>query len=274
MKKSLWQSVQDGNLSASDDGFYPEVALKAALNSNDFNCFRQNKHYRRILEHTSLDQAHAYFDKIRSIDESELQILDKLTDTFSGFGSPVLDYFKPLGKRIPLSLIRYFKIGIDIKTHLVNNLENFQSKSLKIVEIGCGYGGQALVLSELLNISDYTFVDLWQVNLLITRVMELDCPVFQYSTHTLNTIKPPSINYDIVVSNYAFSELSVNLQNKAIANILQYSTLGYMIMNNGLDGNYGTITNYSQDQLSKRIEKLMFIPEEPKTGPSNYIAIW
>ena len=49
-------------------------------------------------------------------------------------------------------------------------LKSMQAASVDVIEIGCGYGGQALILSRVMEINSYTFLDLWQVNLLIRSV--------------------------------------------------------------------------------------------------------
>ena len=39
----------------------------------------------------------------------------------------------------------------------------------KIIELGCGYGGQSIFLNKILNVKQYTFVDLPEVNKLIEK---------------------------------------------------------------------------------------------------------
>ena len=53
------------NKSASDNGEYPELALKAALDPATFSVFRRHYKYTAILEHVSKKQAEEYLNIIR-----------------------------------------------------------------------------------------------------------------------------------------------------------------------------------------------------------------
>ena len=51
--------------SASDNGKYPELALKAATESNVFSIFRRHHKYTEILEHVTRNQGQEYLKIIR-----------------------------------------------------------------------------------------------------------------------------------------------------------------------------------------------------------------
>ena len=55
-----------------------------------------------------------------------------------------------------------------------------------------------------------------------------------YEVTTLNEQLP--CNYDLVISNYAFSELPMLVQQAYIRKVLAYCTRGYLTMNTGIGG--------------------------------------
>ena len=96
-------------------------------------------------------------------------------------GSPKLLKLKSLSKKISTTGLRYLKVALEMKELFGTNIGN-------VVEIGCGYGGQAIILDQLLKVNSYTFYDLWQVNLLIKRFIELSSFNAKYSICTLKKI--------------------------------------------------------------------------------------
>ena len=89
----------------------------------------------------------------------------------------------------------------------------------------------------------------------------------------LETSKPK--DWDLVISNYAFSELPRKLQEIYIDKVLLKSQRGYLIMNSGREN----FTNRSVGKLNlKELQDLLpsfeVLEEMPKTGPDNYVIIW
>lgn len=81
---------------------------------------------------------------------------------------------------------------------------------VEVAEIGCGYGGQTLVNDQLLNVKSAGLFDLPFVNKLIDRYLNAHLLKGAYYTTVINKEIPQ--NYDLVISNYAFSELPKKLQ--------------------------------------------------------------
>ena len=91
-----------------------------------------------------------------------IEIIDPLQIT----GQPKLIKIDDLPKRISSLGLRYLKTALEIKKLIgKETIDN-------IVEIGCSFGGQAVILDKVCKIKSYTFLDLWQVNLLIKRFIE------------------------------------------------------------------------------------------------------
>ena len=254
--------------SASDNGQYPELALKAALDPAIFSVFRRHHKYTDILEHVSKKQGEEYLNIIREKyklkDDEIFQILKPIMKV----GNPRLLKLRGLSQKISTTGLRYLKIALDIKELTGNNIGN-------VVEIGCGYGGQAIILDRILKIDSYTFYDLWQVNLLIKRFIEDS----NFSTrYSISTIKEDTLNFrnswDFCISNYAFSELPNALQEIYIKRILNKSKKGYMLMNSGLSGHYGDIKNHSQKDLLSKLRNSHIENENPLTSINNYLLTW
>ena len=164
--------------------------------------------------------------------------------------------------------LRYLKIGLDIKELTGTNIGN-------VVEIGCGYGGQAIVLDKLLKIETYTFYDLWQVNFLIKRFIETSNLSCQYNISTIKEYSNKTSNsWDFCISNYAFSELPKALQELYIDRVLNKTQKGFMLMNSGIHGVYGNIKNLSQVELLKSFKNSMIQDEIPLTQKDNYLLTW
>ena len=88
-------------------------------------------------------------------------------------------------------------------------------------------------------------------------------------------------SFDLVISNYAFSELPRNLQEIYMNKVILNSRCGYLTMNTGLVKKSEKITSsenklrrYTSDELVKIIHGARLIREVPLTPPNNYIIVW
>ena len=254
--------------SSSDNGEYPELALKAALDPATFSVFRRHHKYTSILEHVSRKEGEQYLNIIRGEykmkDDEIFQILKPLMKV----GNPKLLRIKGLSNKISTTGLRYLKIALDIKKITGSKIGN-------VVEIGCGYGGQAIILDQLLQIESYTFYDLWQVNLLIKRFIENSNFSSKY---TISTIREDSFNcrnsWDFCISNYAFSELPKAIQEIYINKIINKTRKGFMLMNSGVSGKFGNVINFSQKELLNTLKNASIHEEIPLTYVNNYLLTW
>ena len=263
------KSINDKKFkSDSDNGKYPELALKAALDPATFSVFRRHHNYTSILEHVSRKEGEQYLNIIREEykmkDDEIFQILKPLMKV----GNPKLLRIKGLSNKISTTGLRYLKIALDIKKITGRKIGN-------VVEIGCGYGGQAIILDQLLQIESYTFYDLWQVNLLIKRFIENSNFSSKY---TISTIREDSFNcrnsWDFCISNYAFSELPKAIQEIYINKIINKTRKGFMLMNSGVSGKFGNVINFSQKELLNKLKNASIHNEIPLTYVNNYLLTW
>lgn len=253
--------------SATDNDVYPDFALAAALSSEVFATFRQSAVYVETLEHVSHAQGRQYWEVIK--DEYGLtagQAVD-IIEPLQEVGQPfkyVIDGFP-----VPISMtaLRYLKTALDIR-------QLYGSRIDHVVEIGCGFGGLAVILDRVVSLHSYTFVDLWQVNLLIQRFIEQSPFSAKYRLATIRQLVPPGEKWDLAISNYAFSEMPEDLQQLAVGNILDQAIHGYLTMNSGRDGQFVSIKNLCQEALLSRLAGSRVAEEHPRTGEQNYMLLW
>ncbi|MBY0382060.1 MAG: putative sugar O-methyltransferase [Xanthobacteraceae bacterium] len=203
--------------SASD--FEPYLAAcRNAATTDGFNSFRKNFEYRRILEHVSIEDGRELLD-IASKRFPEYPWNEfRRNDEFGG--AETVEYGR-LGNFTPTTN-RYIKILSDIEL-LFGDLNG-----KRIVEIGGGYGGQARIIHARFTPKSYTIVDLPDPAALTRRY--LDC--FGLSNITVTSrISKPDMAPDLVISNYALSEIRRKIQNEYLNAYALQSKHGYMIWN-------------------------------------------
>jgi hypothetical protein len=267
LQNSILTSSNKEFRSASDNGSYPELALRASLNPNTFSIFRRHKSYTPILEHVNPQQGAEYLKIIQEdYDLSAQEVMDIILP-LQWIGQPILQKIKGLKKPVSTTALRYLKVALDIKAQRGAQLGH-------VVEIGCGYGGQAVILDRVANIESYTFIDLWQVNMLIQRFIEASPLSCKYSISTLRQASRQRDSWNLAISNYAFSELPKGLQQNYLEEIILPSKHGYLTMNSGAEGCFGSIENMSLAELQETLSNSSRQEERPLTYFKNYILTW
>jgi hypothetical protein len=248
--------------SLSDSSNYLQACQKAITSDEYFKIFKTDPDYQGILEHVSESFGAQYLSIIKKKYPYLYKIIGQLKIN-DYLGSPIIYEYPEIGLISPTTL-RYIKVAGDLEHHF----GSLDGKS--VVEIGAGYAGQALILNRLHKISTYHIFDLLEAVLLQKKYLE---------SHHINNIvfhngrKCAKIEkYDIVISNYAFSECIMKIQSLYLKNVIQYARCGYITMNE-LSENA-----YTQDELVRILENYGFsvsiIPEEPKTASRNYILVF
>jgi putative sugar O-methyltransferase len=254
-----------GNRSVSDNGEYVASVNEAISSYKAFSKFKRDPRYQAILEHVTYQQGHAYLEIIKSQSPSFLFKIDvfKLNDLVGG---AKLHEYEGIGAISP-STLRYLKVASDLIKIFGNNIGD------RIAEIGVGYGGQLLIVDKIFNFEQYDLFDLPVVLLLATKYIESHTLNSSYHTTSLNQHKGDVI-YDLVISNYAFSELPSELQTRYIEKIILKSKRGYLTMNSGKNNCAFTENKLTLNELKKLLPRFEIIPESPLTHPGNYIIIW
>ena len=252
--------------SDSQKSKYQETINDILKDENRFENFRRNKRYREILEHVSYALGKKYLNQINNRSHQIRVDVDwdtiKLNDSV---GKPVLFRYPEIGRISPTTL-RYTSVALEI-------LELFGSEIKTVAEIGAGYGGQARILDEFLDLEDYDCFDLPEVQNLIDRYIKVVQPKMRVGFPTLGN--SDSKSWDLVISNYAFSELPYLVQEHYLKNVILKSKNGFMIMNSGRTNITGRSTGkHSVSDLLRIIPNSRICEEAPLTGPDNFILIW
>jgi len=250
-------SITDSEMLAS----YPSLCESAAKNLEIFKKFRSSRVMVEALDHVSIEQGNAYISEILKY-SSWSKKFTKVLVQIDKVGEPRKFLFRPYGTFSP-TLLRYLKVYIDLE-------KNFGSlKNLNIVEIGVGFGGQASLISLLDKPLSYTYYDLPPVLELVQKfTRELEVPGnFKF----IDGRNPkPSIS-DLVISNYAFSELTRDVQDQYLKNVVLPPPRGYITWNNLSAETFG---GHSLAELIRLIPNSQIHPEKPNTSESNAIIVW
>ncbi len=254
--------------SVTDDDQYPKFCQKAAENDACFAQFKNIPVYSGVVENVSYEQGQLYLDAI--IKQSP-EILDhikkfKLNDSI---GNPSKFYYPNIGEISPTTL-RYIKIASDLKI-LLGALDD-----CSIVEIGGGYGGQCKILSDLFQFKRYTIIDLPGPLALTKRFLKEQNVSNVHFLSCFDII--PDSTFDLVISNYAFSECTTNMQQKYIEYVFAHSDKGYLICNNfpANDPLSHLFSNKTEILLKLSNYHIPWreLQESPKTSLNNYLIVW
>jgi putative sugar O-methyltransferase len=250
--------------SDSENGNYASAVINALKNQKAFDNFKRSYSYRDILEHVSEDQGKQYLRILESRADGILAAAIDTALTSDDIGNPIKFWYENYSKPLSPTTLRYLKVASDLKILFGSDLG-------EVAEIGCGYGGQTLVNDQLLNVKSARLFDLPFVNKLIDRYLNTHLLKGAYYTAVINKEIPQ--NYNLVISNYAFSELPKKLQLAYIEKVLSKAKRGYLTMNSGLDNKLSN-GKLSLDELRELLPKFSVIEEEPLTSDQNYLIVW
>jgi putative sugar O-methyltransferase len=240
--------------SASDSESYRSICRKASEDEFYFAQFKNIHAYREILEHLGKEHGQMYLNLIKYQTPEFLEMIETFRKN-DLYGTPKTEVFEGIGT-ISSTTLRYMKVASDLKLLYGSSLNQ---KS--IVEIGGGYGGQCLILSAIYNFENYTIVDLPEPLALTKKYLEkhnIHHVTYKRFDETIDG------EFDLVISNYAFSECSSEMRKKYTEEILSHSKRGY------LTGYKPTLVEYMDD---------FHIPyeiwsENPCTNPGNIFVTW
>jgi hypothetical protein len=204
-----------------------------------FETFKTNTHYNAILEHVDEKIGNEYLTYIINefVDTQIIQIQDvinfaNINDTC---GSPNMFFFNLVNFGIknfycsPTSL-RYVY-------HALVILQYYKTTGLmKVVEVGCGYGGLFLAInffSKILGISiqKYYIIDLPEILLLISQYLSKNS---KYIHIPFELISAETFGKNIIdnqlffISNYCFTEIHGSLRNNYIQLLFPKVSRGFI----------------------------------------------
>ena len=244
---------------------YEESLLQIVSSERKLKRFRRNLDYRLIVETVSFRTGLEYLNQIKSLGafDEEQRALAKINDSF---GKPRKFKFENKGKFSPTTL-RYISVALEIKK-LFPGLNN-----ARVAEVGVGYGGQASILKSHLDIKLYDLFDLPEALTLSKYYLSKIGKLAGVKFSSLETVE--DAEWDLAISNYAFSELPKDLQLEYIQKVFQKSKCGYLIMNSGLTDITGRNSGkLSLHEIQELISGTEILSEVPNTGPDNYLIVW
>ena len=246
--------------SLSDDQAYPQVCVQAANDYRFFNQFRRNPVYNRILEHVSETQGGEYL-RLLSGDPEILAGMERFKAN-DRHGGPLTYEYPGVGVVSP-STLRYVKVLADLKAHF-RTLDG-----LDVCEIGVGYGGQCRVINAHYQPATYRLVDIRPALLLAQRFLDHYAIPSVLTYQTMNEL--PRQSFDLVISNYAFTELPRAIQDVYLAKVIAGAKRGYITYNEINPTEFGS---YRAAELIEMIPGSVRRDEVPLTHPNNCVIVW
>ena len=246
-------------------GAYRKFCKLAASDPAVFDTFKRHPDYVPILEHVSFVHGAAYLDTIKEKNPHLLKLIEKFKEN-DKVGHPNTCFYRETGDISPTTL-RYIKTASD----LIDIFDSWENES--IFELGAGYGGQCKVLSDIFQPKKYTMADLPEVVLLIEQfVKRLNIG----NVHLCTEETIPSEEYDLFISNYAFTEIDRKLQQMYIDKVISKSTHGYITCNFVSRDVFG-INSYTREELLSHIpHQYTIVDEIPCTDEhkKNFLLLW
>jgi len=263
-KKSMTKIDQTASYHYDDGSEYAMICRLAAEYDDVFKVFKRSRGYARVLEHVTKEQGLDYLELIKSGGSDLLNFLSRFREN-DRFGSP-RTYRYDIGRFSPTTL-RYMKVLMDLKNYFGD------LNGLDIIEIGVGYGGQCKVISDVFKTKSYTLVDLDAVMPLVRKYLT------RLNVENVAFLRSCELSgdkeYDLVISNYAFSECVKGVQDHYITRVLYRSRRGYLTCN--YDNPSSPKTPYNKEELYQilsRKHNVDVLDEKPKTAKSNFIIRW
>lgn len=209
------------------------IKTQLTLNPEEWN-FKNNRNYMQILEHVGPSQGQQYLniikEKFKTLYESNFDTLKKICELNDKYGKTNKHQYKNFMTCSPTNLryiLQTLLILEDMKKYKLNNVD--------IIEIGGGYGGLCFFMYNLaalyeININSYTIFDLLEASRLQEKYLNaLNIKNVQLcQLDSFNNLK----NNSFLISNYAFSEITKELQIKYIEKIINpYTIFGFLAWN-------------------------------------------
>lgn len=249
--------------SISDEGAYLAFCARAAADSAVFQTFRREPVYVQTLEHVTEQQGREYLRIIRRDSPHLLTEFLELCRANDRFGSPTTCEYPGIGAISPVTL-RYLKVLSDLERHFGDLTDK------RVIEIGVGYGGQCSLVLRRWRVRSYVLVDLEPALALARRYLTA------LGVENGLDFKPPNFlvarDHDLCISNYAFSELARDIQDRYARLAVSSASRGYLTCN--FISNLHGIDSWSRHELERLHAGAHWLPEQPITYHGNEILVW
>jgi hypothetical protein len=243
---------------------YIQCCLESAKDKNKFKNFKNDPRYVNILEHANEQYGVLVYNYLKN--NNPLLVEKKNLEKFCNLdivGNPRF-LLKIDGLEVSPTTLNYIKVlSILLKINFIKNQDS-------VCEIGVGYGGQAKIICDELELKKYDCVDLKETHALIKLYTK------NYNLNLYSVANIPDTTWDLVISNFAFSECPKHIQDVYYEKIIKNSKKGFFTMNY-ISSIFG-IESYSKEYFLNKLEKDNFkvdiLEEYPKSHPNNCIIIF
>lgn len=229
--------------------------VKTLLASKNVSTFKSNPKYTYMLEHVNQEQGQQYYNLIKKEFNTPDMIILEFCNLNDKIGNPnQFDY--SFGKCSPSSL-RYIYHTLLTITYL----NQLGKNSVKIIEIGGGYGGLALALNHFchffgITIESYNMIDLTDPvslqELYLSKITDISKFKFYSAENYGKEIEGDNF---FLLSTYSLGEIAVERQNLYFQSLLPKVSHGFLVWNTIPDVDFGRVSK-------REIER-------PLTGPHN-----
>lgn len=256
-RKNSKDSIYMSFYSPSTYDHIQEYALYIVQNKLD--SWKKSEAIRSMIEHESLEAANVYIKYLLNfLSKDEIQELANLNDLY---GDTTIQNI--LGITTSTNSIRYIRHSYDLCMYIKNKKLN----DINIIEVGGGYGGMALIMSRMIkkmniNVNKYIIYDLQNVCLLQQYYLSKNNVTGWVEWHNSNSFGSDiTDNNNVLFSSYALSELSKELRDEYLKNLLPKINGAFFIWNGD---------ESSKHLLPKDRDET---PEEPNTN-SSFLNTW
>jgi len=212
--------------------YYIKTILKKDKSEWDF---KSNREYTKILENLGIYYGNLYLEQIKKQFSNFFYkykiFLIKLCNINDLYGKTKVKKFPNFSTCSP-SNFRYILHSLLILTFMSNQKLN----NIDIIEIGGGYGGLSFFIHKMahifkINILSYTIFDLPEISLLQKSYLNALNMAKNMNFYNINYYKKLKTN-SFLISNYAYSEISMTLQKEYTEKILNpYVSYGFLVWN-------------------------------------------
>jgi len=224
-----WKQSTINNQQYVNSSYQPmtnEVAVSSLYD------FKNKSHIKSIINNVSYEIGIKYFQELLLrfpdfYDNNKTFLID-LCELNDSIGNPPKIVFKDFTSCEPTDIRYIFHSALILEQMKTKNINN-----VNILEIGGGYGGLSFFLRKIahlfdININSYTIYDLKEMSVLQQKYLEK----MEFQTHTYQM---DNYHFDykdyFLISNYAFSEISLTYQKFYREIIFPLVSSGFILWN-------------------------------------------
>lgn len=242
---------------------YSQSCLEFSKEEDKFKNFKKDNRYRTILEGAPKQFSDYYAQRINSHKEKDLfyQNIDFFKEN-DKVGNPDLYEEEGIGLISP-STLKFASNCLDIISFIrqFGDLKNIKN----IVEIGGGYGGLCLILSNFIKFDSYTLVDLPEASNLANRYLSNFKKVYSkvncVPCNDLEQIKDNK--FDLCIAINSLSECDIDTQINYFNKFVSNSKYSYIVRNPD-----------TQERLEHHKKTKEILPDTFLIDDSNRVEEW